>query len=730
MLKRLFPFLEWFQGYGGRDLGRDAVAGGTVALVLIPQSLAYAKLAGLPLEYGLYASLLPPIVGALFGSSRQLCTGPVAIGSLLTATALEPLAVSGSAGYAAYAVFLAFMVGLFQFCLGVFRLGIVIHLMSLPVIHGFITAAALIIASSQLGGLLGVAADKGEYQYETVIRVLEAAGQYVHWPTLLMAALAFAIILGCRRFRATFPGALVAVVVTTIFSWGLGFGLETEADISALKSSHATRLVAKFNEALDAVPPLVERRNQANNELASAKKSLLMGKAVDLRHEIDILALRIARHRGEAARIRREIRRLVFEAAPSKDGMRVFYPRDAVPKGVEGDGRGWRIRVGGEPFALDRIRLKGGGDVVGAVPGGLPGFSFPTFDAGIMLQLLSYIAIIALLGFMEAATISKSIAAKTGQRLDYNQELIGQGLAKLTGAFGQSYLTSGSFARSAINFQAGAVSGLSGVFTGLAVAVALSFFTSLLYYLPQATLSAVIMMAVVRMVNFSGLVRAWRTQRIDGAIGLITFASTLYFAPRLDKGIFIGVGLSLLFYLYKGMRPKVSSLTPGKDGTLHDASGHGLKQCRYIDLIRFSGPLFFPNASYLEETVSKRRKTRKDLRHILIVANGINDIDTTGADALSLIMDRVRSGGVDISLCGLTTPVRETLKQTGLLARIGEDHIYPQHRPGPVRHLRPDAQGRKGRGVSPGAVLRREGKGGVRCTRAWPSIFSIPWPWG
>jgi sulfate permease, SulP family len=677
MLKRLFPFLEWFQGYKGRDLGRDVMAGGTVALVLIPQSLAYAKLAGLPLQYGLYASLLPPIVGALFGSSRQLCTGPVAIASLLTAVALEPVAVSGSAGYAAYAVLLAFMVGLFQFCLGLFRLGIVIHLLSLPVIHGFITAAALIIASSQLGGLLGVAADKGEHQYETVIRVLEAAGQYVHWPSLLMAAFAFAIIFGCRRFHPTFPGALVAVVLTTILSWGLGFGLEAEADISALKSSHANKLVAEFNQALDAVPPLVERRNQANKELTSARKSLQMGKTVDLRHEIDSLALRIAQHRGKAAQLRREIRRLVFEAAPSGDGMRVFYPRGVVPEGVEGDGRGWRIRVEGEPFATDRIKLRGGGDVVGAIPGGLPGFALPVFDVSIVLQLLSYMVVIALLGFMEAATVSKSIAAKTGQRLDYNQELIGQGLAKLSGAFWQSYLTSGSFSRSAINFQAGGVTGLSGVFTGLVVAVALSFFTSLLYYLPQATLSAVIMVAVIRMVSFSGLIRAWKTQRFDGAIGLITFASTLYFAPRLDKGIFIGVGLSLLFYLYKGMRPKVSSLSPGKDGTLHDASGHGLKPCPYIELIRFSGPLFFPNASYLEETISEHRKVRKDLRHILIVANGINDIDTTGADALSLIVDRVRSGGVDISLCGLTTPVRQALKQTGLLTRIGQDHIFP-----------------------------------------------------
>ncbi len=681
MLKRLFPFLEWFQGYGGRDLGqnlgRDAIAGGTVALVLIPQSLAYAKLAGLPLQYGLYASLLPPVVAALFGSSRQLCTGPVAVASLLTAVALEPVAVSGSAGYAAYAVLLAFMVGLFQFCLGLFRLGIVIHLLSLPVIHGFLTGAALIIASSQLGGLLGVAADKGEHQYETVIRVLEAAGQYVHWPSLLMAAFAFAIIFGCRRLRPTFPGALAAVVLTTTLSWGLGFGVETEADISTLKSGRANKLVAEFNEALDAVPPLVERRNQANSELASARRSLRMGKTVDLRHEIDILSLGIAQYRGEAARIRREIRRLVFNAVESEGGTQLFYPRGALPEGAKSDGRIWRIRVGNEPLPTDRIPWKGGGDVVGAIPSGLPEFSLPTFNAGIALHLLPYVIIIALLGFMEAAMISKAIAAKTGQRLDYNQELIGQGLAKLAGGVSQSYLTSGSFSRSAINFQAGGVSGLSGVFTGIVVLVTLLFLTSLLDFLPQATLSAVIMMAVVRMVNFSGLVRAWKTHWCDGAIGLVTFASTLYFAPRLDKGILIGVVLSLLLYLYKGMRPKVSSLSPGKDGTLHDASGHGLKQCRYIDLIRFSGPLFFPNASYLEETVSERRKARKELRHILIVANGISDIDTTGADALSHIVDRVRSGGVDISLCGLTTPVRQTLKQTGLLARIGQDHIYP-----------------------------------------------------
>ena len=188
MLKKIFPFLGWFKTYNSAALRADALAGLTVALVLIPQSMAYAQLAGLPTYYGLYAAFLPPMVAALFGSSRQLATGPVAVVSLMTAASLAPLATAGSEGYIAYAILLSLMVGVFQLLLGILRLGLVVNFLSHPVVNGFTNAAAIIIATSQLDKMFGASVDTAEHHYETIIRVIQAAFYYTHWPTLIMGA--------------------------------------------------------------------------------------------------------------------------------------------------------------------------------------------------------------------------------------------------------------------------------------------------------------------------------------------------------------------------------------------------------------------------------------------------------------------------------------------------------------------------------------------------------------
>jgi MFS superfamily sulfate permease-like transporter len=241
----------------------------------------------------------------------------------------------------------------------------------------------------------------------------------------------------------------------------------------------------------------------------------------------------------------------------------------------------------------------------------------------------------------------------------------------------QSYPVSGSFSRSAVNLQAGAQSWVSSAFTSLAVLAALLFFTPLLYHLPLSVLAAVIMMAVVGLVNISGFVHAWKAQWYDGAISVITFAATLAFAPHLDRGIFIGVGLSLLFFLYKSMRPEVVNLSVGPDGALHDAAHSGLAQCRHLAMIRFEGPLFFANASFLEEQIRDRRLSMPELRHIHIVAEGISEIDASGEAALSHIVDRVRRAGFGISFSGLHRAVRDVLERTGLLKKIGRENIFP-----------------------------------------------------
>ncbi|MBU0756384.1 MAG: sodium-independent anion transporter, partial [Planctomycetes bacterium] len=234
-----FPFLKWFKGYSAEGLRIDIISGLTVALVLIPQSMAYAQLAGLPPYYGLYAAMLPPLVAALFGSSRQLATGPVAVVSLMTAASLEPIAAAGSEGYIAYAILLAFMVGLFQLTLGVLRLGIVVHFLSHPVVNGFTNAAAIIIATSQLSKIFGVVVDKSEYHFETIYRVIVAAVHFTHWPTVGMAALAFGIMWGLKRLNPKIPSVLVAVLVTTLLSWSLGFEHNRTVPLSAIRSQEA-----------------------------------------------------------------------------------------------------------------------------------------------------------------------------------------------------------------------------------------------------------------------------------------------------------------------------------------------------------------------------------------------------------------------------------------------------------------------------------------------------------
>ena len=278
---------------------------------------------------------------------------------------------------------------------------------------------------------------------------------------------------------------------------------------------------------------------------------------------------------------------------------------------------------------------------------------------------------------MEAISIAKAMAGKTGQRLDPNQELIGQGLANIFGAIGKSYPTSGSFSRSAVNLQAGAVSGLSSVFTSLAVIIVLLFFTPLLYQLPQAVLAAVIMMAVIGLVNVSGFIHAWKAKWYDGAISIITFVSTLAFAPHLDKGIMIGVVLSLLVFLYKSMRPTVVSLARAQDDHLRCVETHGLRECEYVALVRFDGPLFFANASYLEDKVTAIMRAKTKLKHIIIVSNGINDIDASGEETISLLVDRVRSAGIDISMSGVNESVMKVLYRTHFMAKLGKDHLFP-----------------------------------------------------
>jgi MFS superfamily sulfate permease-like transporter len=284
--------------------------------------------------------------------------------------------------------------------------------------------------------------------------------------------------------------------------------------------------------------------------------------------------------------------------------------------------------------------------------------------------------IISILGFMEAISIAKAMAARSHHRLDPNQELVGQGLANFVGSFFQSYAVSGSFSRSAVNFQSGAVTSLSSASSSIVVVIALLFFTPLLYHLPQAVLAAIIMMAVVGLLNVRGFIHAWKAQWFDGFTSIVAFAATLYFAPHLEWGILTGVVLSLGAYLYRTMRPHVAELSLHADGSLRDAERHGLKLCRHITAIRFDGPLNFASCSYLEEEILGRAAEMPDLRHVLIVAHGINELDASGEEMLEKIVRRLRAGGVRVSFSGLKDAVIDVLRRTHLWEQIGEENAY------------------------------------------------------
>ncbi len=542
---RLLPFMSWIGNCTKpKVLQADIIAGITVALVLVPQSMAYAQLAGLPPYYGLYASFLPGIVAALFGSSRQLATGPVAVVSLMTAAALEPLALSPEL-YVAYALTMALMVGIFQLSLGVLRLGVLVDFLSHPVVIGFTNAAAIIIGTSQLSKIFGVTDfAKGEHQYETIWNVIVAATTDTHMLTLIMGLLAIGIMVVLKKMAPKAPNVLIAVVVTTVLSWMMGF-----------------------------------------------------------------------------------------------------------------DGKGGRV--------------------VGEVPAGI---TMPMLPSGIewdvVVQLITTAVIIGIIGFMEAISIAKAMATQTRQRLDPNQELIGQGLGNLVSGMFQGYTVSGSFSRSAVNISAGAVTGFSSVVTGAVVGITLLFLTPLLYHLPQATLAAVIMMAVINLVKVRPIIDAWKVQPHDGIVAIVTFLLTLIVAPHLETGIVVGVILSLGLFLFRTMRPRISVLSRDLDGTLRDAEVQKLDTCDNISVIRFDGPLYFANTGYFVDTILDRVAKKPNLKFVVIDAEGINEVDATGEEMLHELATRLKSLGIELLIGRAKKQIMDIFRRTGFMEHLGKDKFF------------------------------------------------------
>lgn len=549
--ERFTPYRGWIGELKDPSvLKADAMAGLTVALISVPQAMAYAQLAGLPPYVGLYASFLPVIVAALFGSSRQLSTGPVAMASLMSATAIQPYASQGVEAMIAYSAMLALMIGILRLSLGLLRLGVLVDFLSHPVIIGFTNAGALIIATSQLPKIFGldVKVDQFQHYYQYILHTL-ASLPNTHFATFTMGAFALASLFVLKKYAPRLPGILITVAITTVLSWAVGY-----ADM--------------------------------------------------------------------------------------------------------------------------------GGKVVGAIPKGLPSFVFPDVDLSFhsLGSLMLWAFIIGLMGLVEAISIAKAIASQTRQRWSVNQELVGQGLANITAGLFQGYVVSGSFSRSAVNFSSGALTGFASAVTGGLVAITLLFLTDLLYHLPQATLGAVIIMAVLNLFTLAPIKRAWKVEPHDGIAAIVTFFAALTFAPHLEQGILLGVLLSLGLFLYRTMRPNFAEVVRAEDGSMRNAHLHGLPTSDSISVYRFDGDLYFANTGYLEGKMLNSISTKPNLKVVILDLDAVGQVDATGEAMLEKMADRLHATGIEFYLARTKLRVYEAFQRSGLAKHIGEERFFRERK--------------------------------------------------
>ncbi|MBT8766080.1 SulP family inorganic anion transporter [Metapseudomonas boanensis] len=550
-LRRWFPSLDWGRRYDRAIAAQDGLAALIVTLMLVPQSLAYAMLAGLPPVTGLYASILPLIAYALFGSSRTLAVGPVAVVSLMTAAALDSLFPAGSPGYIGAAMLLAALSGLILAGMALLRLGFIANFLSHPVISGFISASGILIAVGQLKHILGISASG-----DTLLELLPAL---VH----------------------NLPGVhLTTLAIGTCSLLWLWW-------------------------ARSRLRPLLE-------------------------------------HRGVSACLAGNL---------AKAG-----PVLAIIASIA------TVTV----FGLE----EGGVKVVGTVPRGLLGLALPTLDLDLALQLLPAALLISLVGFVESVSVAQTLAAKRRQRIDPDNELMGLGAGNLAAAFSGGFPVTGGFARSVVNFDAGAQTPMAGVFTAAGIALSVLLFTPLLHNLPQAVLAATIIVAVLSLVDFKSLRHTWRYSRQDGAAQAATMAGVLLIG--VEAGILLGVGISLLLFLWRTSRPHMAVVgqLPGSEHFRNVARFEVVESPSVLSL-RVDESLYFPNARYLEERVGELVATRPQVRHLVLMCSGVNLIDASALDSLYAIVERLDAAGVQLHLSEVKGPVMDQLRRSDFLERFG-----------------------------------------------------------
>ncbi len=549
-IRRYFPILDWAGAYSRETATNDLVAAVIVTIMLIPQSLAYAMLAGLPPEMGLYASILPLVAYAVFGTSRTLAVGPVAVVSLMTAAAVGNLALQGTAEYAAAAIALAFLSGLMLVLMGVFRLGFIANFLSHPVIAGFITASGILIAASQLRHILGIPGGG-----HTLVEIAEGL-----WANL----------------GAANPITLVIGAGAAAFLFWVRRGLK----------------------------PLLLR-----------------------------------------AGLRPRLADIVAKAGP--------VAAVAVTT----------LAVWG--FGLDERGVA----IVGAVPQGLPPLTVPSFDLDIWMALAGSAALISLIGFVESVSVAQTLAAKKRQRIVPDQELVGLGASNIAAALSGGYPVTGGFARSVVNYDAGAETPAAGAFTAVGILVAAMLLTPLIFFLPVATLAATIVVAVLSLVDLGVLKKTWAYSKADFAAVFATIALTL--GLGVEAGVSAGVLLSILLHLYKTSRPHIAEvgLVPGTQH-FRNILRHRVETHPEVLTIRIDESLYFANARFLEDHIYDRVVPDRALKHVVLMCSAVNEIDMSALESLEAINHRLQALGIALHLSEVKGPVMDRLQRAHFLDEL------------------------------------------------------------
>jgi SulP family sulfate permease len=544
------PILDWGRRYNRETFINDAVAALIVTIMLIPQSLAYALLAGVPPEVGLYASVAPLLLYAVLGSSSVLAVGPVAVVSLMTAAAVGEHATAGTHAYWQIAITLAFLSGGMLLLMGVLRLGFLANFLSHPVISGFISASGLLIALSQLKTIMGVKAE-GHNFVDLLLALIHQASS-THLLTFLVGALATAFLFWVRK------------------------GLK---------------------------PVLLQMG--------------LAPKAADI----------------------------IAKAGP----VAAIAITTALAWSLD-----WQVQ---------------GMKLVGTVPQGLPPVTAPLWDLTLWQELLVPALLISVVGFVESVSVGQTLAAKRRQRIEPNQELVALGASNLSAAFTGGFPVTGGFARSVVNFDAGAVTPAAGVLTALGITLASLFLTPALYYLPQATLAATIVVAVLSLVDVGILKSTWNFSKLDFIAATTTLLATLLIG--VESGLVIGVVVSLALFLFHASRPHIATvgLIPGTEH-FRNVLRHDVLVSPKLVCLRVDASMFFANARAVEDRINSEVATRPELEHVLLQCSAVNDIDSSALESLVAIASRLKDSGISLHFSEIKGPVMDKLSTTHFLEHL------------------------------------------------------------